>query len=78
VKISYQAARAVDRYLRVRVRHAQAYLPQLWLGINNRSPLTRAGIYQAVARSAGSLYIRSGSGIISPIPGSTAAEPRAT
>ena len=33
VKISYDAARALDRYLRVRARHAQAYRPQLWLGI---------------------------------------------
>ena len=32
VKISYDAARAVDRYLRARARHAQAYRPQLWLG----------------------------------------------
>lgn len=36
VKISHDAARAVDRYLRVRARHAQAYRPQLWLGVNNR------------------------------------------
>jgi site-specific recombinase XerD len=32
VKISYEAARAVDRYL----SQARAYRPQLWLGINNR------------------------------------------
>jgi integrase len=40
----------VDRYLRVRPRHGQAHRPELWLGVNNRGPLTRAGIYQAVAR----------------------------
>jgi site-specific recombinase XerD len=50
VKIGHEAARAVDRYLRARGRHAQAYRPQLWLGVNNRGPLTRAGIYQAVVR----------------------------
>ena len=50
VKIGYDAARAVDRYLRVRARHAQAYRPQLWLGVNNRGPVTRAGIHQIVAR----------------------------
>ena len=32
VKVTYDAARALDRYLRVRARHAQAWRPQLWLG----------------------------------------------
>lgn len=32
VRIGYQAARSLDRYLRVRVRHPQARRPQLWLG----------------------------------------------
>ena len=32
VKISFDAARSLDRYLRVRARHTQAYRPQLWLG----------------------------------------------
>jgi site-specific recombinase XerD len=50
VKISYEAARTLDRYLRVRARHAQAWRSQLWLGVNNRRPLTAAGIYQIVAR----------------------------
>ena len=50
VKISYEAARSVDRYLRMRARHAQAWRSQLWLGVNNRGPLTAAGIYQIVAR----------------------------
>jgi hypothetical protein len=48
--ISYDAARALDRYLRVRAQHAQAYRPQLWLGINNRGPMTPSGIYQVIAR----------------------------
>ena len=50
VKISYDAARSLDRYLRVRARHAQAYQPQLWLGVNNRGPMTASGIYQVIAR----------------------------
>ena len=33
VKIGHQAARSLDRYLRARARHAQAWRPQLWLGV---------------------------------------------
>ena len=36
VKIGHQAARSLDRYLRARARHPQAWRPQLWLGVNNR------------------------------------------
>ena len=50
VRIGHQAARSLDRYLRARSRHAQAWRPQLWLGVNNREPLTAAGIYQMTAR----------------------------
>jgi integrase/recombinase XerD len=50
VKISHDAARALDRYLRVRARHAQAYRPQLWLGIGSRGPMTASGIYQVIVR----------------------------
>ncbi len=50
VRIDHEAARRVDRYLRVRSRHAQAHRPQLWLGVNNRGPLTANGIYQMVVR----------------------------
>lgn len=50
VKIGHQAARSLDRYLRARARHAQAWRPQLWLGVNNRGPPTATGIYQIVAR----------------------------
>ena len=50
VKITYDAARALDRYLRVRARHAQAHGPQLWLGASNRGPVTASGIYQLIAR----------------------------
>jgi integrase len=49
VKISHDA-RSFDRYIRARARHAQAYRPQLWLGINNRGPMTASGIYQVIVR----------------------------
>jgi integrase len=49
-RIGHQAARSLDRYLRARSRHTQAWRPQLWLGVNNREPLTAAGIYQMTAR----------------------------
>src|SRR6204780_2736207 len=50
VKIGHQAARSLDRYLRARNRHAQAWRPQLWLGVNNRGPMTASGIYQVTVR----------------------------
>ena len=50
VRISHQTAVTLDRYIRVRARHAQAYRPQLWLGVNNRGPVTANGIYQMIVR----------------------------
>jgi site-specific recombinase XerD len=50
VKIGRQTALNLDRYLRARSRHMQAWRPQLWLGAGNREPLTAAGIYQMTAR----------------------------
>jgi integrase len=50
VRIGHQAARSLDRYLRARSRNGQALRPQLWLGADNREPLTTAGIYQMTAR----------------------------
>ena len=50
VKIGHQTVRSLDRYLRARSRHGQARRPQLWLGVNNREPLTAAGIYQMITR----------------------------
>jgi integrase/recombinase XerD len=50
VKISFDAARSLDRYLRVRARHTQAYRPQLWHGVSNRGPMTASGIYQVIVR----------------------------
>ena len=48
VRIGRQAARSLDRYVRARSRHAQAWRPQLWLGAGSREPLTAAGIYQMI------------------------------
>lgn len=45
-----KTAGALDRYLRKRNRHAKADRPDLWLGINNRGPMTANGIYQMVRR----------------------------
>ena len=50
MRIGHQAARSLDRYIRARSRPAQAWRPQLWLGVNNREPLTANGIYQMIAR----------------------------
>ena len=50
VRIGYQTARTLDRYIRARARHAQAWRPQLWLGINNRGPMTANEIYQMIVR----------------------------
>ena len=48
VRIGYDTARALDRYIRARARHAQAWRPQLWLGTRNRGPLTANGIYEMI------------------------------
>jgi integrase/recombinase XerD len=81
VKIEYDAARVVDRYLRARSRHPQAWRPQLWLGAGGRGPLTASGIYQAVTRRAGSAGWRcgrTGSSITSATPGWSGADRKAT
>lgn len=50
VRFNYATARAVDRYLRLRGRHTHAHSTRLWLGVNNREPMTPNGIYQMVVR----------------------------
>jgi site-specific recombinase XerD len=47
VRIGHQAARSLDRYLRARARHAQAWRPQLWPGAGSREPPTAAGASRA-------------------------------
>src|ERR1039458_3606761 len=51
VKISFGAARSIDRYLRARARHAQACRPQLWLAAGNRGPMTARGIHPMITRT---------------------------
>ena len=50
VRISHEAARALDRYMRVRSRYGQVWQRELWLGTNNRGPMTSNGIYQMITR----------------------------
>ncbi|MDQ2875537.1 MAG: tyrosine-type recombinase/integrase [Actinomycetota bacterium] len=50
VRVGHEAARVLDRYIRIRSGHAQAWRAQLWLGVNNRGPMTANGIYQMIAR----------------------------
>jgi integrase len=50
VRIGHEAARRLDRYLRVRAGHELAYRSELWLGVNGLGPLARSGIYQLVVR----------------------------
>ena len=58
VRIDHEAARRVDRYLRVRARHEQAYRLGLWLGTGGRGPLTGNGIYQMVKRRGDQAGVR--------------------
>jgi site-specific recombinase XerD len=81
VKIGHQAARSLDRYLRARSRHAQAWRPQLWLGASNREPLTAAGIYQMTARRGRQTDVTAFPHRFRhhfSLPGWTAADPKAT
>lgn len=50
VRFGHPSARAIDRYIRVRNKHTYASSRQLWLGTNNRPPMTANGIYQMVVR----------------------------
>jgi hypothetical protein len=71
----------VDRYLRVRSKHETGWRPELWLGAGSRGPLDRSGIYRLVVRRGEDcgvrLHPRTGSGIISVIPGWSGAARRA-
>jgi integrase/recombinase XerD len=81
VRIGHETARVLDRHLRVRSRHAQAWRPELWLGVNNRGPITANGIYQMIARRGRQCGVKVWPHRFrhtSAIPGSTGAEPRGT
>jgi site-specific recombinase XerD len=43
---------AVDRYVRERRKHKQAWRPELWLGENTDGPLTISGVEQMIRRRA--------------------------
>jgi len=58
VRIDHEAARRVDRYLRVRSRHELAHRLGLWLGTGGRGPLTSNGIYQMVKRRGDQAGVR--------------------
>ena len=44
VRFGPKAGRALDRYLRARARHSGSDLPQLWLAVRGRCPLSSNGI----------------------------------
>ncbi len=48
LKIGHRTVRALDRYLRVRQRHAHAGLPELWIG--PKGTFTDSGLAQMVKR----------------------------
>ncbi len=58
VRITHEAARRLDRYLRARARHPLAYFPQLWLGASNKCPVGRTGIYQIVVRRGAEVGVK--------------------
>jgi len=81
VQIGHQAARSLDRYLRARSRHAQAWRPQPWLGAGSREPLTAARVYQMITRRGRQCGVDAYPhrfGTISATPGWTAAGLRET
>ncbi|MFV2177626.1 tyrosine-type recombinase/integrase [Actinomadura sp. LOL_016] len=50
VRFGHPSARAIDRYIRIRNKHTYASSRRLWLGTNNRPPMTANGIYQMAVR----------------------------
>ena len=82
VKIGHQAALSLDRYLRARSRHAQAWRPQLWLGVRQPGAADRRRDLpdDRPPRPPGrrGRLTRTGSGTTSATPGWTAAAPRET
>ena len=45
-----KTSQALDRYLRIRARHARTGEAALWLGGNGKGPMTDSGIFQVVQR----------------------------
>ena len=52
-----KTSQALDRYLRVRARHAKADRPELWLGERNKGPMTDNGVSQLIRRRGRELGI---------------------
>ena len=50
VKFTYDTARALDRYVRERNKHARAHSDMLWLGTRSGGPMTASGVYQMIER----------------------------
>jgi len=81
VRLSHEAARRLDRYLRARSRHPLAHRPELWLGEGAVARWTgpaSTSWWCGVARSAGCCCTRTGSGTTSARRGWIAAAPKAT
>jgi integrase/recombinase XerD len=49
VRFTYDTARALDRYLRERIKHPTARVSALWLGAHGW-PMTASGVYQMIER----------------------------
>jgi integrase/recombinase XerD len=58
VRIDQKAARALDRFLRVRAQHRAAGLPALWIGVRRREGMTAKGVYRMIVRRSTRLGIR--------------------
>ena len=56
VKFSYDTARALDRYLRERERHALARSARPWLGIRNRPPCMAGRVVRRLGRADDAPY----------------------
>jgi site-specific recombinase XerD len=52
VKFDPRTIKALDKYIRTRAKHKMSKLDQLWLGSNQRPPLTPNGIRQCVRKAA--------------------------
>jgi site-specific recombinase XerD len=50
VRFGHLTARSLDRYIRIRGKHSLKHSDKLWLGVNNRGPMTASGIYQMIKR----------------------------
>lgn len=50
VKFDAKCALALDRYMRKRAEHKAAELPNLWIGVRRRQPMTPSGIRQVIER----------------------------